>query len=318
MAPEVTLPVIDLLPSFSGKPEERQKVANQIHAACTATGFFYIKNHNISAETSSKALSLAKHFFTKFPLHEREKLHVKHSNQLRGWEPAGYTKVGNVKETKEAFNWGYEESLIDRNGDGMYVGIDGLPGNSNVWPQEKDFPGFFQGIKEYYNEIFELALHLLRLFALSLGCEETRFDSMVTHPGAVGRIIHYPARCSTDDELGVGAHTDYECFTILMQSDVDGLEVQTPQGSWVEAVPIEGTFVVNVSDLMMRLTNNKYKSAVHRVVSRPIERYSIPIFFSFDNDAIVDPILRDGEAAKFEPVVAGRYILGKIKGMISE
>lgn len=104
-ASKFMLPVIDLLQSFSSDIEGRQKVAEEIHAACASTGSFYIKNYNIDEKIYNNALSLAKHFFTEFPLHKREELHVKHSNQLRGWEPAGYTKVGDVKETKEAFSW---------------------------------------------------------------------------------------------------------------------------------------------------------------------------------------------------------------------
>ena len=176
-------------------------------------------------------------------------MHVKHSNLLRGWEPADYTYVNPsdwntevVPETKEGFNWGYETKLDPTGGDGKYRDLDGTPGDGNVWPEEDELPGFFDGVKEYYAAVLQLARHLSRLFALSLELPENFFDEMITHPGGIGRLLYYPPskdpqpldNTKKDKEIGLGAHSDYENFTILLSSTKHGLEILSPDNLWHE------------------------------------------------------------------------------------
>jgi isopenicillin N synthase-like dioxygenase len=280
-----TVPEIDISPSFSSNIEDRKAVATQIHDACTNSGFFHITGHGIS-ETSRRAiLDLAKRFFHTLPREKKEALHVKHSNYFRGWEPADYTYVNPADweggeqaapETKEGFNWGYEEGLDSTGSDGQYRELDGRAESGNVWPSEADMPGFYDTVKQYYSQILELARHLFRLFALSLDLPEDHFDEMMTHPGGIARLLYYPASKDPkplnpkrkDDEIGLGAHSDYECFTVLLCSAAPGLEILSPEDEWVPAPAVEGSFIINVADFLMRWTNGVYKSTVHRVVNR--------------------------------------------------
>lgn len=252
----------------------------------------------------SGVLSQADRFFKTLPPAKKEPLHVKHSKYMRGWEPSDYTYVNpddweteTVPETKEGFNWGYEYALDPTGGDGAYVELDGSSENGNVWPSEEDLPGFFQGIKDYYSHVLQLGRHLFKLFALSLDLEESYFDGMMTHPGGIARLLYYPPSKDPkpldphekDKEIGLGAHSDYECFTILLSSSVSGLEILSPENVWVPAPAVEGGFIINVADFFMRWTNDAYKSTVHRVVNRtPDERYSVPLFFSVNYDALVE------------------------------
>ncbi|KAK4998545.1 hypothetical protein LTR66_002251 [Elasticomyces elasticus] len=169
--------------------------------------------------------------------------------------------------------------------------------NGNVWPSEDDLPGFFNEIKEYYGEVLHLARHMFRLFALSLNLPEDHFDAMCTHPGGIARLMYYPpAKDPTpldanhkDVEIGLGAHSDYECFTVLLSSSAAGLEILSPDNVWTPAPPVDGSFIINVADFMMRWTNGVYKSTVHRVVNRTTkERYSVPFFFSVNYDQLVE------------------------------
>lgn len=238
-----TIPNIDISSSFSANVADRKNVAAQIHTACTNSGFFTITGHSISEDTRQAILSQTERFLQHLPREKKESLHIKHSPYFRGWEPAEYTYVNpadwegeSVPETKEGFNWGYEDGLAASGGDGTYVELDGSRGaRANVWPAEGDLLGFYEGVREYYSQVLELARHLFRLFALSLGLEETYFDAVTTHPGGIARLLYYPPSKSNDESnaltIGLGAHSDYECFTILLSSSTPGLEILSPSNA---------------------------------------------------------------------------------------
>lgn len=257
-------------------------------------------------------LTQASRFFKQLPPAQKDALHVKHSSLMRGWEPSDYTYVNPsdwttsaVPETKEGFNWGYESSLDPTGGDGKYADLDGSTTDTNVWPPDSALPGFKREIGAYYAQVLQLARHLFRLFALSLELEESHFDAMMTHPGGIARLLYYPPShdpkpldpAQTDAEIGLGAHTDYECFTLLLSSSTSGLEILSPENEWVEAPAVDGALIVNVADFLMRWTNGVYKSTVHRVVNRTTrERYSVPFFFSVNYDQLVEVGRRQSDA----------------------
>jgi isopenicillin N synthase-like dioxygenase len=183
----------------------------------------------------------------------------------------------------------------------------------NVWPE---FPSFKETVGEYYAEILKLARRLIRLFALVLDLPETFFDKFVSTPGAMGRLLHYPPQAANDPEaLGIGAHTDIECFTILCQGTVPALQILNAKGEWIQAPPIPGSFVVNIGDMLARWTNDKFISTVHRVWNiTGKERYSIPFFFGANYDAVISTLescLTDGQT-KYEPVLAGDYVYKRL------
>lgn len=285
--------------------------------------------HGIPSSVLEATLDLAKRFFHEVPQESKEKIHIRNSAHFRGYEPADSSTVNGLDgeeggpETKQGFNWGYESGLDPSGGDGKYVELDGTPeGKVNMWPDENEVPGFYDGIKQYYGRVLDLSRHLFRLFALSLELPETYFDPMVTHPGGIARMIRYPPAThpapmpSSNDEIGLGAHTDYECFTLLLQSSVPGLEVLSPTGKWIQAKPVQDGIVVNIADFLMRWSNGRYKSTVHRVVNRTDqERYSIPLFFSINYDETVTTLpscLKEGEEEKFKPITAGKYVLDRL------
>ena len=151
-----SIPIIDLTQSFSSSLTDRQQVAREINKACTTVGFFYITGHGIPAEVCNDVLNLAHRFFHELPQDAKEAVHMKHSNHFRGYEPAAFSSVNDFqsKETKEAFNWGYESGLDPTGGDGKYVELDGTPeGATNQWPKESELPGFYNGISKYYGQV---------------------------------------------------------------------------------------------------------------------------------------------------------------------
>ena len=107
-------------------------------------------------------------------------------------------------------------------------------------------------------QALQLSRHLIRVFALSLGLPKSYFDHLTTHPGGIARLLYYPSREESVDEegsrdqkfVGIRPHTDFECFTLLLQSQTSGLEIWLPGGNWVSAEPLEGTILINIGDFM--------------------------------------------------------------------
>lgn len=147
---------------------------------------------------------------------------------------------------------------------------------------------------------------------------------MTTHPGGIARLLYYPAPKNPvlanvgppEEQIGLGAHSDYECFTLLLTDTTPGLEILKPSGQWHIATHVPGALIVNVADFLMRWTNELYKSTVHRVVNRTNEpRYSVPFFFSVNYDTVVETLptcLQEGEVSKWKPIRAGEYILERL------
>ena len=132
-------------------------------------------------------------------------------------------------------------------------------------------------------------------------------------PLAQLRLLHYPPQDGHVDraDIGIGAHSDYGALTILAQDDVGGLQVMNRDGDWVEASPLPGTFVINIGDLIQRLTNDIYLANLHRVVNvSGRERYSVPFFIDADFDAVFEPLpgcISDGNPKKYAAVVCGEH-----------
>jgi isopenicillin N synthase-like dioxygenase len=209
---------------------------------------------------------------------------------------------GGGRDSKEAF-----DLAIDLPADDPAV-LAGTPMlGANVWP---DLPGFKAEVQAYYGAVFALGRRLLRGFALALGLPEDTFDAFVTKPPSQLRLVHYPYDPGSSDGAGIAAHTDYECFTILLPT-APGLEVMNGEGSWVDAPPLEGALVVNVGDLMEIWTNGTYVATSHRV--RPVreERFSFPLFFCCDYHTEVAPLpafVGPDRPPRYQPVRAGEHL----------
>jgi isopenicillin N synthase-like dioxygenase len=155
---QFTVPTIDLSPSFSSSLPDRQRVADQIRAACTTSGFFYITNHGVPEKARQSVIHQTERFMSELSAEKKEAIHTKNSKLGLGWEPSEYTSLAGDEETKEAFNFAYEEALDRSGGDGMYRNLDGTKYNGNLWPKEEDLPGFRGEIREYYGAVSLLSM----------------------------------------------------------------------------------------------------------------------------------------------------------------
>ncbi|GAB3626487.1 oxidoreductase [Pandoraea terrae] len=304
------IPVIDLQGVRNRDRAATEQVAREIREACTRSGFFYIRNHGVPVETLARAQAAARTFFA----HPREtKQRVAVNQRHRGFNALGDATM--YQATKPDFKEFFSIGLELPEDDPAVLAGEALRGPNN-WP---DFmPDLQPALYRYYEAIGACGADLLRVVALSLGIDEAFFVDKYQKRLQRTQMVYYPPQSpqSEADQFGVAPHTDYGCITLLWQDNVGGLQVrELGSQSWIDAPPIEGTLVINVGDLLARWSNDRFRSTLHRVVNRSgQERYSIATFYDPDYGANVDP--RDLGAsdadAKYAPVAAGDYILGRI------
>ncbi len=298
------IPVIDIALAESEDHKDRASVAKALRKAAEHVGFFYIKNHGVDAARIDAAQAAAAEFYA-LPEDVKRKYDVALTKRHRGYVPVGGLSADpTLSDLQEGYEVGFDLPADDP---------DHLAGNPlmgpNIWPAE--VPAFETAISAYFDDLMRVGRLLYRLFALSVDMPETFFDDKLTKPCAQLRVLYYPDAKPQDDTVGIGAHTDYESFTILWQSQ-PGLQVQNRAGQWIEAPPIPGTFIVNIADMMMRWTNDRFVSTPHRVMNISGKaRYSLALFFATDYDTIVEclPSCQSPDnSAKYPPTHFGHWI----------
>ncbi|KAJ5894287.1 hypothetical protein N7495_005978 [Penicillium taxi] len=316
------IPIIDLANINSTQLEQRQQLAQAVYEACTQVGFFYIKNHGVPEEMIQGIQHAAEQFFN-LPEAEKRKFYIGNSKKFRGYSPIGGEKSTGTEDDpvaeedaegvlSEAFDIGYETALDFEKSPDDVLPPDtyGLYGD-NQWPDEETLAGFSNTYRKYCATVLQLCRKMMGIFALSLGLTENYFDSKINYPGVTSRMIHYPAQAVGEDREGLGAHTDWECFTILLQWKVPGLQVFNHDGEWIPAPPIPGTLVVNIADCLSAWTNKKFKSTIHRVKNiSEEERYSVPFFFGVDYDATVSVL--DNHTSEDNPPCRAPFKAGEV------
>ncbi|KAK5175301.1 uncharacterized protein LTR77_000439 [Saxophila tyrrhenica] len=299
------IPVIDIACIYSDKLEDRKAVAEEVRRASHDIGFFYIVNHGIDPSYKEQAFEKAKLFFE---LPEEQKMEVftgRVPGEFVGYHPmeAYNRNQWKHRDLSEAFNLAYDASTDPE-------AVDKDEPSISIWPSDQ--PEFKQAMYGYHTQLLQLARRLTRIFALALHVPEDAFDEYIKTPEAGMRIIHYPSQeRSRDDQQGIGAHTDVECFTIVTQDDSGGLEVLSKQNSWIRANPVPGSMLVNIADCFMRQTNDFFVSTVHRVINQSgKERFSVPFFFGFDRSKVLETVptcVSDENPAKYPAMTAGEY-----------
>jgi len=293
------IPVIDLSPYFSG--QDKIAVAHQIKHACEEIGFFTLRGHDIPLETVKGANAAARAFFDQ-PLTEKRLVE----------SPGGMGYIGPQGENLAA-------SLDDKAVIDVKESLNlTLPISAGIWPTSPN--AIRTACKAYYDALLHLSQHLMHLFALALELPETWFDDKTDKPRTILRLLNYPE--IDPDKAGqmrAGAHTDYGTLTILWSPDSRGLQAQSRQGAWVDVVAPVDHFIINIGDLMMNWTNDRWLSTLHRVVPHPKtvgkRRQSMAFFHNPNPEALIECIHTCQSAenpAKYEPILAKTHLEMKI------
>ena len=294
------IPIIDIGPLRSG--QDIAGVGQQLLAASQSVGFFYVRNHGVPQTVIDTARAAARRFFA-CPMERKNEIRVNASHR-------GFLSVGQAKmyddakiDLKESFVWGLElEPDHPLYGSNPFL-------VANQWPDCD--PQLKDGVYPYLTHCNDCGQDLFKAFAVALGLRPDSFIQHFDAPISRASLVYYPPQPPDmgDAQFGVAPHTDFGCLTILCQDDVGGLQVETYQGEWVTAHPIEGTLVVNVGDLLQRWSNDKLRSTPHRVVNTSgRERYSLVAAVDPNYETTIDPSIvcaDPSDDARYAPIRCG-------------
>jgi isopenicillin N synthase-like dioxygenase len=303
--PTYDLPLIDVGALRRGSPEDVKRVAETIGSAARDIGFFRIRNHGIDLDLIMSTYRAAERFFA-LPEEEKQRHYIGKSPNHRGyvpfWERGDY--ADEVHRNYEAFDLGLDLPADDP---------DFLAGNlvlgPNVWP---DLPGFRTTVTRYYAEVAALGRLICGALELFLGLPKGAITNHMSKPVSQLRLLHYvrPEQTADSGSVNMGAHTDYECLTLLHTRN-EGLQVLAQDDRWIDVPVDHGAYVVNIGDMLEAWTNGMLRSTPHRVLNRSRERFSMPYFVAANHDTMIRPfpqLLMGDRRSKYEPFQAGAHL----------
>ncbi|KAF2728858.1 Clavaminate synthase-like protein [Polyplosphaeria fusca] len=281
---------------INGNDEDKNAVAKELYEAFSTVGWVYLKDHGIPQSRVDEIFALAKTFFS-LPISEKLRWKLTNPEVNQGYTADGAEANGGI-DHKEC----YEHRRFA----------------NALCPSDSDLPTFKPVLDDFYSQCLTLGLQVLKCLAMALDLGDTFFDKITTKADPQLRLIHYPsiARKVVEQEghARIIPHTDFGLCTLLFQDSVGGLEVDPfHTGDFKAALPVPGTVLINIADLMQRLTNDRCRSTLHRVVSPKAAgevlpaRFSVPFFIHPDPEAEIVPLVRGDERARYESVNAGEW-----------
>lgn len=314
-----SLPVVDLsiLSSPHPSPQDLPALSTQLYDVFATTGFAYLTNAPLSFDHED-VFKLASDFFS---MNEAQKLQLAkktfvtgNKNTYRGYFP---TQPGQQDNLKEGFEVGPAHAPR-RKSFGRPQKFDLT--EPNVWPDEEAFTDGRPRLEKLYAELQSLSSTLLSLLAVSLGKQPEFFSSYLDDSLSTLRLLHYPPQPSISEsppnevKLCCTPHTDSGILTLLHQDPTGGLEVLNASGDWVAAPYVPGSIVVNIGDLLARVSGGRFVATMHRVRTNPggasredgVGRCSVPFFFEPGESCVVRSV-DSGES-----IVYGEYVRKKM------
>ncbi|HBQ93022.1 MAG TPA: flavonol synthase [Erythrobacter sp.] len=289
-------------------------IADELGRSFQQYGFAVIRDHGIPQELIGRAEGLSKQFFA-LPDEVKRVYHIPGGGGARGYTPFGTEKAKDAKvhDLKEFWHVGRE--LPEGHPLAEFMA-------DNVWPAE--VAGFRETFSELYAAFEEAGGRVLEGIALHLGLDREFFAPTIEDGNSVMRLLRYPPLEGEEAEgaIRAAAHGDINTITLLLGAEEAGLELLTAQGDWKAVAPPEGALVVNVGDMLDRLTNGKLRSTTHRVVNPRGDaayraRYSMPFFLHFRPDYVIETlpscIDADSGTAPPEPISSHDYLMQRLR-----
>lgn len=259
--------------------------ARAIGGSYARFGFAVVADHGLPPATIDGCLAAFKQFFA-WPDSRKRAWHVPGSGGARGYTPFGVEAAKDAKHVDLKEFWHVGRELPAGHPYRAYM-------PDNLWVDE--IPGFREHTYAAYEAFDALGRRLLRAIARYLGLPVEYFDDKVNLGNSVLRVLHYPPVTAPTDSVRAGAHEDINVITLLLGAEEAGLQILDRDGRWLAINPPPGCIVVNVGDMLQRLTNRVLPSTTHRVVNPAPERarfprYSMPFFLHFNPDFLIETL----------------------------
>lgn len=309
------IPSLDLADFIDGDERKRTQFVQDLGHAYNQIGFVAIRNHFLTDELSNRLYKVVKEFFNLEDA-TKQQYEISHLAGQRGYVSKGkeHAKGRNTGDLKEFYHIGQEVTDND-------------PIKSeypeNIWPEE--IPEFKEAGLEAYRKLEQTGMEMLKAIALYLQLPENYFLARVKNGNSILRPIHYfpidNPKAIPADAVRAAEHGDINLITLLMGASADGLQVLRRDGKWIPITALPNQLVINVGDMLERLTNGKLKSTIHRVVNPPAHllntpRYSIPFFMHPRSEmslAALPNCVDQRNPKRWEDITAGAFLQQRLK-----
>ncbi len=302
----MTIPSVDLSEFLSGDRLKKAAFVQQLGKAYEEVGFVAVKNHGVPDQLIADLYRYVQEFFS-LPLEKKKAYEIPELAGQRGYTSFGkeHAKGSDAPDLKEFYQYGQvpQDNFKEEE----------YPPNVAI----NEIPAFNATFQNAYRAFEKSGKALLQAIALYLGLEEHFFDEYVHNGNSILRAIHYPP-ITQEPKSAIRAeqHEDINLITLLVGASADGLQILTKQDEWVPVTSLPDQIVVNVGDMLQRLTNNKLRSTTHRVVNPPREfwhtsRFSIPFFLhpkSSMSLRCLQSCIDEQTPKAYEDATAGEYL----------
>ena len=305
------IPSVDLSNFTEGNKETKAAFVNELGKAYEEIGFVAVKNHGLSDALCTELYSQVKGFFT-LSKEEKEAYEIKGLAGQRGYVSFGKEHAKNKNEGDLKEFWHFGQTVEDN---------DPIKKEYPDNVQVNELPEFNAVGTEVYQKLEETGKEMLRAISLHLNLDENYFDAKIHNGNSILRPIHYPPiTYEPKNAVRAAEHEDINLITLLMGASAGGLQVLNKSGEWISVTALPDQIVVNVGDMLQRLTNNKLKSTTHRVINPPREkwgtsRYSIPFFLHPRSEVSLNCLpscISESNSKKFSDITAGEYLEQRI------
>lgn len=305
------IPSVDLADFTEGNKETKAAFVKELGKAYEEIGFVAVKNHGLSDALCAELYAQVKGFFS-LSKEEKEAYEIEGLAGQRGYVSFGKEHAKNKNEGDLKEFWHFGQTVEDND-----PIKEEYPDNVQV----NELPKFNTVGREVYQKLEATGREMLRAIALHLNLDENYFDAKIHNGNSILRPIHYPPIThEPKDAVRAAEHEDINLITLLMGASADGLQVLNKSGEWISVTALPDQIVVNVGDMLQRLTNNKLKSTTHRVVNPPREkwgtsRYSIPFFLHPRSEVSLNCLpscISESNPKNFSDITAGEYLEQRI------
>jgi len=301
------IPSVNLADFISGDESRKQKFIEEIGNAFENIGFVALSGHFLSEKLIEDLYREIKGFFN-LPQEVKDQYEIEGLGGQRGYTSFGKEHAKGKKEGDLKEFWHFGQYVTDN------------PTLEAEYPKNlhvKELKNFDQVGKETYKMLEKTAQYVLRALAIHLNLEESYFDEFIKNGNSILRPIHYPPITQEPkNAVRAAAHGDINLITLLMGAHGKGLQVKNHNGDWVDAIARPDELMINVGDMLSRLTNNKLKSTIHQVVNPPrelwgISRYSVPFFMHPISEMplnCLENCVDENNPKQYEDITAGEYL----------